>query len=304
MSWFQRVKSGLSKTASVIAGGVTIAGARRKIDDAMLEELEELLIVSDLGAGVSAKIIGDLKRKKFSKDADEAEIKASISESILHILEPKASSLVFDKKPHVLMLCGVNGNGKTTTAGKIAHKLTLSGKKVMMAACDTFRAAAYEQLKVWAERSGAELVYGEQNSDPASVAYKALERAQKEGYDVLIVDTAGRLHNKKHLMDELGKIIRVMQKLDADAPHDCVLVLDATTGQNAISQIEIFSETTKLNGLIITKLDGTAKGGILVSIAQRFNVPILLIGVGEGIEDLDDFNPKDFAKALLGISVA
>ncbi|MDF3046893.1 MAG: ftsY [Candidatus Midichloriaceae bacterium] len=302
MSWFQRVKSGLSKTASVIAGGIPIAGTRRKIDDAMLEELEESLIVADLGVGASAEIIADLKRKKFSKEADENEIKSSISESISHILEGKTGKLAFDKKPHVLMLCGVNGNGKTTTAGKIAHKLTLSGKKVMMAACDTFRAAAYDQLKVWAERSGAELVYGEQNSDPASVAYKALELAQKEGYDVLIVDTAGRLHNKKHLMDELAKIIRVMQKLDASVPHDCVLVLDATTGQNAISQLEIFSETTKLNGLIITKLDGTARGGILVSIAQRFDVPIVAIGVGEGIEDLDDFNPKDFANALLGIT--
>lgn len=298
MNWLKRVKAGLSKTAATITNSIGLG--RKKIDKATLHELEESLLMADLGVATTEKIIADLSRIKLGSDVEPSEIKSIISESILPILTTRAKTLTFDKKPHILMLCGVNGNGKTTTAGKIAYKLTSSGKKVMLAACDTFRAAATDQLKIWADRASATFVSGEDNSDPASVAYRALERAQKEGYDVLIIDTAGRLHNKQNLMDELGKIIRVMQKLDADAPHDSVLVIDATTGQNAVSQVEVFSQTVKLNGLIVTKLDGTAKGGILVSIAQKFDIPILAIGVGEAIEDLDEFDPKGFVDALIG----
>ncbi len=298
MKWFQRVKAGLSKTASTITSSIGLT-ARRKIDKAMLHELEESLLLADLGVATTEKIISDLSRLKLDQEANASDIKEIMCANILPVLTAKAKVLEFNKKPHVLLLCGVNGNGKTTTAGKIAHKLTASGKKVMLAACDTFRAAATDQLKIWAQRSGAEFISGEHNSDPASVAYSAMARSIEENYDVLIVDTAGRLHNKQNLMDELGKIIRVLKKLDEDAPHDCVLVIDATTGQNAISQVDIFSKTVSLNGIIITKLDGTAKGGILVSIAQKFDIPILAIGVGESIEDLDNFNPKEFVDALI-----
>jgi fused signal recognition particle receptor len=299
MSWFQRVKEGLSKTASTITSSIGLKPGRKKIDKEMLYELEESLLLADLGVATTEKIISDLSRLKLDKEADDSDIRAIICDSVLPILSARSKTLEFSKKPHVLLLCGVNGNGKTTTAGKIAYKLTSIGKKVMLAACDTFRAAATDQLSIWAQRSGAKFVRGEHNSDPASVAYSALAQAQTENYDVLIIDTAGRLHTKQNLMDELEKIIRVLKKLDDSAPHDCVLVIDATTGQNAISQVDIFSKTVNLNGLIITKLDGTAKGGILVSIAQKFNIPILAIGVGESIDDLDNFNPKEFVEALI-----
>ncbi len=297
MGWFNRVKSGLSKTASSITSSIGLG--RKKIDRIALHELEESLLMADLGVEATTKIIADLSKIKLGSEADAAEVKSIIAKNLLPILAARTRTISFSNKPHVLMFCGVNGNGKTTTAGKIAFKLTDAGKKVMLAACDTFRAAATDQLEIWADRANATFICGEPNSDPASIAYKALERAQKDNYDVLIIDTAGRLHNKQNLMDELSKIIKVMQKLDITAPHDSILVIDATTGQNAISQVEHFSKTVKLNGIVVTKLDGTAKGGILISIAQKFEIPIVAIGVGESIEDLNDFNPEEFVKALL-----
>lgn len=301
MSWFAKVKAGLSKTASTISSGITGVIKSKKIDHATLEELEEALLSADLGVHSTEKVINIVRKLKVDKASSDDDITLAISNAIAAEISGFAKSLAISHKPHVVLMCGVNGNGKTTTIGKIAHKLRLEGKSVMFAACDTFRAAAVEQLKVWADRSGAKFVSGEENADPASVAYKALEQAMAEGVDVLLVDTAGRLHNKQNLMDELGKIVRVMQKLDESVPHDSILVIDATTGQNAIAQVETFSKTVPLSGLIITKLDGTAKGGIVINITQKFKLPIYAIGVGEGIEDLNDFVPEEFAKAIVGL---
>lgn len=298
MSWFQRVKQGLSKTASVITTSISSI-SKKKIDAAMLQDLEDTLLVADLGVKTTQKIIAEISRQKLDKDASSDEIKALMHSAIMPVFEGKAKSLILTNKPHVILLCGVNGNGKTTTAGKLADQFVKQNKKVMLVACDTFRAAASDQLKVWAERAGAAFAEGANQADPASVAFKALEQAVAEEFDVVIIDTAGRLHNKQNLMDELGKISRVLAKLDATAPHETILVIDATTGQNALSQVEVFAQSANLTGLIITKLDGTAKGGILVNITQQFGLGIYAIGVGEAIADLDKFDAKQYVDALI-----
>ena len=299
MSWFSRLKSGLTKTTTTITEGITKVFTHKTLDQDALDELEESLIRADVGVAASSEIIAALSKDKFNKQASEEEIKEFLSDKIQSILVATAKPLEKNQDLQVILVCGVNGNGKTTTIGKLASKYQAQGKKVLMAACDTFRAAAMDQLKVWSERVGCEIVVGAENSDPASVAFKAMEKAREEGVDILLIDTAGRLHNKANLMEELAKIIRVIKKIDETAPHDTVLVLDATTGQNALMQVETFKEIVNISGLILTKLDGTAKGGIIVAIAKKFNMPIHYIGVGETIEDLDAFNPRDFARALL-----
>jgi fused signal recognition particle receptor len=299
MNWLQRLKQGLSKTSSKIGKGISDIFTNRKLDDETLEELEELLITSDLGITSVNEIIADLKKRKFEKDIPLDEVKNYLVEKLVSDINPFSKHLEYTHKPHVIMFCGVNGNGKTTTIGKIASKLVKNNKKVIVAACDTFRAAADAQLQVWAERSGCDFLAGEANSDPASVAYKAYEKAMREGYDHLLIDTAGRLHNKNNLMEELAKINRVIKKLNPDAPHEIILVLDATTGQNALAQAQAFKEMINITGMIITKLDGTAKAGIVVAIIKKYKLPVYLIGVGEGIEDLDEFTPKEFIQNIL-----
>lgn len=301
MSWFERIKKGLSKTSSNITSSITNIFTTKKLDEQTLLELEDLLIMSDMGAKVAGNLIQNLKKDKFEKDITDIEVKTYLADKIADIVSPFAKDLEFTHQPQIIIVCGVNGSGKTTTIGKIANKLKNEGKSVLLAACDTFRAAADLQLKVWSERANCELIQGDQGADPASVAYKALEKATKDKIDVLLIDTAGRLQNKKNLMDELAKIIKVIKKLNPDAPHDTLLVLDACVGQNAISQVEIFKEIVNITGLIVTKLDGTAKAGILVAIAQKFSLPIHLIGVGEKIEDLDKFDAKEFSNSLFGL---
>lgn len=302
MSWFDRLKNGLKKTSDKISDGISNIIYKKKLDEEALAELEDLLISADLGVASSQRIIKELSRLKFDKEVDDKEIKSTLSQIITANLSNYASDLKFSNaKPHVVLMCGVNGNGKTTTIGKLAFKLHKEGKKVTIGACDTFRAAALEQLEVWSKRAKAELVHGLSNSDPASVAFQAFKKAQENGSDVLFLDTAGRLSNKTHLMEELAKTVKVLKKINPDAPHDGILVLDATTGQNAISQVESFKNTLDLTGLIITKLDGSAKAGIVVALAEKFDIPIVAIGVGEAIEDLDSFNPKEFAENLVGL---
>lgn len=301
MNWFSRLKSGLTKTTTTITEGITKVFTHKALDQDALDELEESLIKADVGVAASSEIIAALSKDKFNKQASEEEIKQFLSDKICSQLTDAAKPLEKNKKLQVILVCGVNGNGKTTTIGKLAAKYQTQGKKVLMAACDTFRAAAMDQLKVWSERVGCEIVTGPENSDPASVAFKAMEKAKADDIDILLIDTAGRLHNKTNLMEELAKIIRVIKKIDESAPHDTVLVLDATTGQNALMQVEMFKQIVNISGLILTKLDGTAKGGIIVAIAKKFNLPIHYIGVGETIDDLHEFNAKEFARALLGM---
>jgi fused signal recognition particle receptor len=304
MSWFQKLKSGLSKSSDKITSGIEGIFTKRKIDAATLEELEELLIMADLGPHASAKIISEFARNKVDKEADINEIKQFLSEEIQKILKPVARefNVESETKPYVILVVGVNGNGKTTTIGKLSSQLKAQGKKVVIAACDTFRAAAVEQLDVWAERAGADIIKGEQNSDAAAVAFRAVEHAKATNADVVLIDTAGRLHNKVGLMDELAKISRVIKKSSDIYPNETILVLDATTGQNALAQVESFRELAQVSGLVVTKLDGTAKGGVVVALADKFSIPVFAIGVGEGIDDLKSFSPSDFANNLLGIS--
>jgi fused signal recognition particle receptor len=317
MSWFQKLKSGLQKSSSKITSGIEGIFTKRKIDAATLDELEELLIQSDLGPHTSAKIIAEFAKNRVGKDADINEIKSFLSAQIQNILEPIAQKIIVPENlnppknnPFVILVVGVNGNGKTTTIGKLASQFKAQGKKVVIAACDTFRAAAVEQLDVWAQRAQAEIIKpeiikGEQGAekpvDAASVAFKALEHAQRTNADILLIDTAGRLHNKKGLMDELAKISRVLKKIDETLPHETILVLDSTTGQNALAQVEAFKELANISGLVVTKLDGTAKGGVVVALADKFKLPVYAIGVGEAIDDLKDFNAKEFADNLLGV---
>lgn len=303
-SWLSRLRSGLSRSSSKLTEGVTNLFTKRKLDDAALEELEELLITADLGPATAARLVGDFGKTRFGKDVTDSEVREALAAQIETILTPYAKPLVIEAahKPFVILMVGVNGTGKTTTIGKLAKEYALSGKKVMLAAGDTFRAAAIGQLQVWGERSGVPVVTGPENGDAAALAYQALERAQKEGVDILLVDTAGRLHNKSHLMEELAKIVRVIKKLDETAPHATLLVLDATTGQNAHAQVEVFQNLTQVSGLVVTKLDGSAKGGVIVALADRFKLPIHAIGVGEGADDLQPFTAADFAKSLMGLT--
>jgi fused signal recognition particle receptor len=301
-SWWQRLTGGLKATSSSLGGAIADLVTKRKLDAAMLEEIEEVLIRADLGVETAGRITAALGEGRFDKTISTDEVKSVLAAEVEKILTPVAKPLVPSAAmPFVILVVGVNGSGKTTTIGKLAAKFRAEGKKVMLAAGDTFRAAAVEQLKIWGGRVGAKVVAREAGADAAGLAYEALDAAKTENADVLIVDTAGRLQNKAVLMEELEKIVRVMKKLDTSAPHAVLLVLDATVGQNALSQVEIFLKTAGVTGLAMTKLDGTARGGILVALAQKFALPIHFIGIGEGIDDLAPFAAKDFARAIAGI---
>ncbi len=299
-SWFDRLKAGLTKTSSRLSEGITGVFAKRKLDADTLDELEDLLIQADLGIDTAARITDALSKGRYDKGISPDEVRAVLAQEIAKILEPVAKPLVIDAtaRPHVILTVGVNGTGKTTTIGKLAAKYIGSGKKVMLAAGDTFRAAAIDQLKVWGERTGATVVARDVGADAAGLAFDAYTQAREEGYDVLLIDTAGRLQNKQALMDELAKVIRVLKKIDEAAPHDSLLVLDATTGQNALDQVQVFQKQAGVSGLVMTKLDGTARGGILVAIAARYGLPVHAIGVGEGIDDLQAFDATEFARAI------
>jgi len=306
LSWWQKLKSGLSRTAGSVSGGITSLFTKRKLDDATLEELEDLLIQADLGIDVAGRISAAVGKGRYDKEIAPEEVRAILAEEVAKVLTSVAMPLIIDgsAKPFVLLMVGVNGSGKTTTIGKLASKFRAEGKSVMLAAGDTFRAAAIEQLKVWAERTGAPIITREQGADAAGLAFDAMTAAKRDGIDVLLIDTAGRLQNRVELMAELEKIVRVMRKVDAAAPHAVLLVLDATVGQNALNQVEIFGKTAGVTGLVMTKLDGTARGGILVAIAEKFKLPIHFIGVGEGIDDLEPFAAQDFARAIAGLDQA
>ena len=275
---------------------------RRKLDDTMLTEIEDLLISSDLGVATSSFIVEKIKKENFSKELDITQLKQLISSEIYEIMNaPKTITEIKNDQLNIWLFVGVNGSGKTTTIGKIAKQEKENGNKVILAAADTFRAAAVEQLSIWSERAGIPMIKGEEKSDPASVVYKAIEESKRGKYDLLLIDTAGRLQNKTDLMEELEKIIRVIKKQDPTAPHNCIIVLDATSGQNVNSQVEIFSKTAGLTGIVMTKLDGTARGGVLVSVTNKFNLPIYRIGLGEKIDDLEIFDPKLFSKVIVGL---
>ena len=275
---------------------------KRKLDDKMLNEIEDLLISSDIGVSTASLIVEKIKKENFSKELDIKQLKQLISDEIYEIMDVSDSFLkIKEDQLNIWLFVGVNGSGKTTTIGKIAKQEKDNGKKVILAAADTFRAAAVDQLSIWSKRVGIEMVKGEEKSDPASVVYKAIEEAKKSDYDLLLIDTAGRLQNKTDLMQELEKIIRVIKKQDPSAPHNCLIVLDATTGQNVISQVEVFLQSAGLTGIIMTKLDGTARGGVLVAVTKKFNLPIFRIGLGEKIEDLETFDPKLFSRVIVGL---
>ena len=275
---------------------------KRKLDDKMLNEIEDLLISSDIGVSTASLIVEKIKKENFSKELDIKQLKQLISDEIFEIMNVSDSFLkIKEDQLNIWLFVGVNGSGKTTTIGKIAKQEKDNGKKVILAAADTFRAAAVDQLSIWSKRVGIEMVKGEEKSDPASVVYKAIEEAKKSDYDLLLIDTAGRLQNKTDLMQELEKIIRVIKKQDPSAPHNCLIVLDATTGQNVISQVEVFLQSAGLTGIIMTKLDGTARGGVLVAVTKKFNLPIYRIGLGEKIEDLETFDPKLFSRVIVGL---
>ncbi|MCK0197534.1 signal recognition particle-docking protein FtsY [Ancylobacter sp. 6x-1] len=301
--FWKRLSQGLTRTASNLTTGITDLFTKKKLDAATLEDLEDILIRADLGVQTAENISAVVGKGRYEKDIDPEEVRALIAGEIEKTLAPVAVPLVFDSahKPFVLLMVGVNGSGKTTTIGKVASKLRAEGKKVVLAAADTFRAAAIEQLKVWADRTGAAIVAREQGSDAAGVAFDAYAKAKAEGADVLIVDTAGRLQNRTELMAELEKVVRVLKKQEPAAPHAVVLVLDATVGQNALVQVEAFKRVAGVTGLVMTKLDGTARGGILVAIAAKHGLPVHLVGVGEGIDDLQPFAARDFARAIVGL---
>jgi fused signal recognition particle receptor len=301
--WLQRLRSGLSRSSSKIGDSITGLFTKRKLDKALLDELEEALIAADLGPDTAAKLTAALSRERFGKDVTPEETRGIFAAEVTRILAPVAKPLSLgDHKPHVVLVVGVNGSGKTTTIGKLSHLFRGTGRKVVLAAGDTFRAAAVEQIKIWGERTGAEVVSGGEGADAAGLAYDALAKAKADGADLLLIDTAGRLQNKSNLMAELVKIIKVLKKLDPSAPHDCLLVLDATTGQNAHSQVEVFKEICAVTGLVVTKLDGSAKGGVLVALAERFKLPVIAIGVGETAEDLKPFEAESFARSLMGLN--
>jgi fused signal recognition particle receptor len=302
-SWWQRLSGGLRRTSSGIGSAINDLVGKRKLDSAMLDDIEEVLIRADLGVDVAARIAGAVGEGRYDKAITPGEVKAVLAAEVEKVLAPVARPLVLgDAKPFVILVVGVNGSGKTTTIGKLAAKLRAEGRKVMLAAGDTFRAAAIDQLRIWGERTGARVIATTPGADAAGLAFDALEAARADGADVLLVDTAGRLQNKAALMDELEKIVRVMKKLDPAAPHAVLLVLDATVGQNALSQVEAFANSAGVTGLVLTKLDGTAKGGILVAIAARFGLPVHFVGVGEAVEDLAPFDARAFSRALVGIT--
>ena len=305
--WLSRLTAGLSKSSNKLTQGITDVLTKKKLDQDMLDELEDVLIMADLGPKTAAKVVEDFAKGRFGKDISEEEVKLALASSMSSILKPVAKPLETpkpDNGPFVILVCGVNGAGKTTTIGKMAHDFSLRQKKsVMLAAADTFRAAAIEQLKVWANRVHCPILAKDLGADAAAVAFEAYQKAKEEKRDILMIDTAGRLQNKKNLMEELEKIIRVLKKQDENLPHAVLLVLDATTGQNAFSQVETFQKMVNVTGLVVTKLDGTAKGGVLVGLADQFGLPVHAIGVGEKIEDLSPFSADEFANSLVGVAI-
>ena len=302
MIW-AKLKSGLSKTSSTLTDGIAGIFTKRKLDQAALDQLEELLIAADMGAKTSAELTAALSKQKLDKDITDEEVKQFLAEEIAKILQPVARPLITNHQSLItILVVGVNGSGKTTTIGKLASQLKGKGHKVMIAAADTFRAAAVEQLQEWGKRSDIPVITGAFEADPASVAFKACEEAKQSGVDVLLIDTAGRLHNKSNLMAELQKIFKVIKKVDESMPHHVVQVLDATIGQNTIAQVQAFKEMVQVTGLIITKLDGTAKGGVVVALAKQFALPVHAIGIGEGMEDLKPFQPIDFSRNMVGLT--
>ncbi|WP_337267809.1 signal recognition particle-docking protein FtsY [Oryzifoliimicrobium ureilyticus] len=302
-TWFQRLRDGLARTSSQLTGQISALFTKRKLDEETLQDLEDLLIQADLGVETAMRVTDTLSSERYGKDVTGEDVSRIMASEIAKVLKPVAKPLQLDlaHKPHVILVVGVNGTGKTTTIGKLAAKLSGAGLKVMLAAGDTFRAAAIEQLRIWADRTKSEFVGTKLGADAAGLAYDAFEQAKAKKCDVLIIDTAGRLQNKTELMAELEKIVRVLAKLDPDAPHTVLQTLDATTGQNALSQVEIFRNVAGVNGLIMTKLDGTARGGILVAISAKHRLPVYFIGVGEGIDDLEPFEAEDFAHAIAGL---
>jgi fused signal recognition particle receptor len=301
--WLGRLQRGLSRSSAKIGEGLAGLFAKRALNHEALQELEETLIAADLGVAVACRLRATLAQVRFAKDTDEVEVRHRLADEIAAILAPVARPLAINpaRKPHVVLVCGVNGSGKTTTIGKLAKLWRDEGRRVVLVAGDTFRAAAIEQLQIWGARANCPVIAGAPGADAAGLAFSALEKAKVEGADVLVIDTAGRLHNKADLMAELAKVVRVLKKIDPTAPHDCVLVMDATIGQNAVSQVKTFRELVNVTGLVLTKLDGSAKGGIVVALAEAFGLPVHAVGVGEGIDDLRPFSAGAFARALMGL---
>lgn len=303
-SWFVRLRQGLSRSSSSLTDGITSIFTKRKLDEDTLQDLEDILIQADLGVETAMAITDRLSDGRFNKEISDHEVRQILADEVEAVLQPVAMPLAvtgFEDRPHVMLMVGVNGTGKTTTIGKLASKFRKNGQSVMLAAGDTFRAAAIDQLKVWGERTGSPVVSRSVGSDAAGLAFDAMTDAADAGSDILMIDTAGRLQNKAELMAELEKVIRVIRKKDPTAPHSVLLVLDATTGQNAVNQVEIFGKVAGVTGLVMTKLDGTARGGILVAIAAKHKLPVHFIGIGEGVDDLEPFDPADFAKAIAGM---
>ncbi len=303
-AWFQRLREGLSRSSRELSGSIAGIFTKRKLDEETLEELEDVLIRADLGMETALRVTDTLSSSRYGKDVSDTEVRTIMAQEVEKVLTPVAKALELDlsHKPHVILVVGVNGTGKTTTIGKLAAKLRQGGLSVMLAAGDTFRAAAIEQLKIWGERTGSPVVSSKLGADAAGLAWDAFEKAKEAGSDVLIIDTAGRLHNRTELMAELEKIVRVLGKHDPEAPHTVLQTVDATTGQNALNQVEIFRNVAGVNGLVMTKLDGTARGGILVAIAAKHKLPVYFIGVGEQVDDLEPFSASDFAKAIAGVA--
>ena len=301
-SWFSRLTSGLKRSSDNLTSSITSVFTKRKLDAATLEELEDVLIQADLGLETAMSITETLRRDRFDREVSDSDVRAVLASEVEKVLGPVARPLAIDatRRPFVILMIGVNGSGKTTTIGKLAQKFAAEGKSVMLAAGDTFRAAAIEQLQVWGQRTGAPVITRPAGADASGLAFDAVTQAKAEGRDILIIDTAGRLQNREELMNELEKVIRVIKKVEPDAPHATLLTLDATTGQNALKQVEIFGQRAGVTGLVMTKLDGTARGGILVAIAKKFGLPVHFIGVGEGVDDLEPFEARDFARAIAG----
>jgi fused signal recognition particle receptor len=301
--WFARLKSGMARSSERLNAGINTIFNRRRLDDAALLELEELLIASDMGIGIAAEVTEELRRTRFNQEVSPDEVRGALAEEVIRLVEPVMKPLRLDlsRKPFVILVVGVNGSGKTTTIAKLAKQYRDAGHDVVLAAGDTFRAAGVEQLQIWGERTGCRVVAKPPGSDAAGLAFEAFEQARAEGSDILLIDTAGRLHNKANLMSELQKIVRVLKKVDSQAPHSVLLVLDATTGQNAHAQAEIFREMVGVTGIVMTKLDGTARGGVLVSLAEKYGIPIHAIGVGETADDLRPFEARAYARSLVGL---
>ena len=302
-AWFGRLRSGLSRSSARLNDGINTIFARRRLDQAALDELEELLIASDMGTGVAGEVVEALRSTRFNQEVTPDEVRIALAEEVIKLVERVQRPLRIDsaKKPFAVLVVGVNGSGKTTTIGKLAKQYRDAGQSVMLAAGDTFRAAAVEQLQIWGERAGCPVLTRPAGSDAAGLAYDALVKAREDGADLLLIDTAGRLHNKTDLMGELQKVVRVLKKVDPEAPHAVLLVLDATVGQNAHAQAEIFRDMVGVTGIVMTKLDGTAKGGVLVSLAEKYGIPIHAIGVGESAEDLRPFDARAYARSLVGL---